>query len=130
MNTLPRMSGLGVAVHFLFARQAAITYTRVILLTASSVCYSTVPPCLTFGRSRVTLAVGTGSGCQPAMVRTCCRTFSFSVMPGSGGAVQWRPTIRILFKDGTDRGSIGVGDNEHGRMMAAGAEPGNDNRSP
>jgi hypothetical protein len=88
--------------------------TRVILLTAPSVCYSTVPSCLAFGRSRVILAAGAASGCQPAMIRTCCRAF-FIVGDAGEAAAQFDGSrqFAILFKDGADRGGIGAGDNEH-----------------
>jgi hypothetical protein len=45
--------------------------------------------CRSLGCKGITVAVGTGGGCQPAMVRACCRAFSLSVMPGK----RWRSSI-------------------------------------
>ena len=77
------------------------------------------------GRTRGTGRGGTGRGFQPAMVRAQARACAVSVMAGnsrrSSTAAENSP---LLLVDGTDRGGLSLGDDEHAGRMGVRIEGG------
>ena len=61
---------------------------------------------------------GTGSGFHMAMARAHARASARSVTPGNRTAQLDRGSeLTALLEDGTDRGDLGLGDNEHPASM-------------